>query len=91
MGEKNYEIRELSLDEGTIYIVLSEKKYVATVKFDSSNCRCYTVDDADGLSSERVYSKDGTCADKEALVHEAVSNFIINKIKNINAAYWYYY
>ena len=37
MSEKNYEIRELSLDEGTIYIVLSEKKYVATVKFDSSD------------------------------------------------------
>lgn len=90
MSEKNYEIRELSLDEGTIYIVLSEKKYVATVKFDSSDWHCYTVDDAVGLS-EQVYSKDGTSANKEALVHEAVSNFIINKIKNINAAYWYFY
>lgn len=88
MSEKNYEIRELLLDEGTIYIVLSEKKYVATVKFDRFTYQCYTVDDAVGLS-EQVCSKDGTCANKEALVHEAVSNFIINEIKNINAAYWY--
>lgn len=89
---KEYEIRELSLDEGTIYIVLSEKKYIAAVKFDTSNYRCSVVDGGvEDCLDENVYFSDGTIASKRALVCEAVSNFLIDKIKNKNTAYHYYY